>query len=234
MTLSPLAAYLFSILTTLSPIERAVKVTYLPQAKETVEQRTERYEQISATLAEVLETEERLPFGGDRRLAHSGALALSLWYMESGFRRDVDLGLGKEARGGGMDSCLAQIRLGKNETTPEGWTWQEVVSDRKKCFTSAIRMIRRSMTACRGQALEHRLSAYAAGVCDSKSGHQKSLARWSVYRHVVEKLGAPKNADFIAPISAPSGGESPVLAPAPSSPAEAVSDPTLPRATPAG
>lgn len=225
MTLSPLAAYLFSILVTLSPIERAVKVTYLPQAKETVEERTTRYEEIATDLAEVLDTEEKLLFAGSRRKAHSGALALSVYYMESGFRKDVDLGIGKEARGGGMDTCLAQIRLGKDQLTPEGWTWKDIVADRKKCFRASLRMMRRSLLACQKEPREHGLAAYAAGVCTLLSGQQKSRARWSVYRHVIDKRGAPKDESFepppvstmtdpdLAPVAPPVAPPPPVLAP---------------------
>jgi hypothetical protein len=213
MHLSPLAAYLFSILTTLSPIEHAVKVTMLPQAKETVEERTKRYEEIATDLAAVLDAEPKLPFRGARAKAHSGALALAVYKMESGFRKDVDLGLGKEARGGGMDTCLAQIRLGKDQVTPEGWDWRAIVADRKKCFTASLRMMRRSLIACQKEPREHGLAAYAAGVCTLLSGQVKSRARWSVYRHVVEKLGAPKDSSFVvaptpdAPVEAPAADE---------------------------
>jgi hypothetical protein len=96
---------------------------------------------------------------------------------------------------------MMQIRLGRGETTAEGWTWQELVADREKCFRAGLRIARRSFSACRSLPIEHRLSAYATGSCSfpmtdgivrsTPVGHTKSASRIAVARKLLARLALP-------------------------------------------
>lgn len=206
-----LTAWIVALMLLQSPPDKgAAAGRFVPDAVETTEQRVERYQGIAAAIAAVaFDPNEKPAFGGKNGRHATATLLLGLSWMESGWRRDVDLGLGKVARGGGMDSCLMQIRLGKNETTQEGWTWQELVSDREKCFRAGLRIIRRSMSACRELPPEHRLSAYATGSCHASllqvpgrtaPGWQKSAARMAVHRRLFDRLPRPPLPAAPAPV----------------------------------
>lgn len=212
--MEPIITWLVALMVLLSPPDRgAAAGRFVPDARETTEERLERYRGIATAVAAVaFDPAEPAAFGGASGRHATATLLLGLSWMESGWRRDVDLGRGKEARGGGMDSCLMQIRLGKGETTREGWDWQELVGDREKCFRAGLRIVRRSMAACRELPLEHRLSAYATGSCHASllrepgrmaPGWQKSAARMAVGRRLFDRL--PRPASPLAPPPLPSG-----------------------------
>jgi len=202
--MAQITAWLVALMVLLSPPDKgAAAGRFVPDAVETTEQRLERYEGIAAAVAAVaFDPEEKPLFGGKSGRHATATLLLGLSWMESGWRRDVDLGQGKLARGSGMDSCLMQIRLGKNETTAEGWTWQDLVGDREKCFRAGLRIARRSFSACRSLPVEHRLSAYATGSCSfpmtdgvvrsTPVGHVKSAARIAVARRLLSRLALPE------------------------------------------
>ena len=101
---------------------------------------------------------------------------LSLAYFESGFRRDVDLGLGQFARGSGVDSCLMQIRVGSGATA-EGWPHADLVGDRKKCFRAGLHLVRQSFHACRKLPREDWLGAYTSGTCRIKEPYSRQRMR---------------------------------------------------------
>lgn len=196
-----LTAWIVALMISLSPPDKgAAAGRFVPDAVETTEQRTERYREIAAAIAAVaFDPDETPAFGGKGGRHATATLLLGISWMESGWRRDVDLGLGKLARGSGMDSCLMQIRLGRGETTKEGWTWEDLTSDREKCFRAGLRIIRRSMAACRELPLEHRLSAYATGTCATHllgtnrmaPGWSKSASRFAVHRRLFDRLPRP-------------------------------------------
>jgi hypothetical protein len=65
-----------------------------------------------------------------------------------------------------------QIRVGRGKTE-EGYAHAELVADRDKCFRVGLRMLRRSIGACRRLAPLDWLSAYARGQCvaDDPTSH---------------------------------------------------------------
>ncbi|WP_437781524.1 hypothetical protein [Sorangium sp. So ce1097] len=137
----------------------------IKDAIETPEAGRARYHEIASAAAKVAYDPELKPlFGGPRGRAETMALILSIAYHESGYRRDVDLGLGKLARGEGVDSCLLQVRVGAGKTR-EGWSHEDLVGDREKCFRAGLSLIRKSFGACRKQDARDRLSAYTRGRC---------------------------------------------------------------------
>jgi hypothetical protein len=136
-------------------------------AVETPDDGHARYAQIAGAAARVAYDPALKPlFGGPRGRAASMALILSIAYHESGFRRDVDLGIGKLARGSGTDSCLLQIRVGSGRT-PEGWSHEDLVGDREKCFRAGYGLVKRSFGACRRFPLLDWLGAYTRGRCSA-------------------------------------------------------------------
>lgn len=156
------------------------------EARETAEQRAERYAGIASAVARVaFDPEERPLFDGPTGRHATATLLLGLAWKESAWRRDVDLGLGKLARGGGTDTCLLQIRLARwvkdgevvDARTREGWDWRDLVADREKCFRAGLRIVRLSMGACRKYDPEHALAAYARGRCEDPVGQSKSRER---------------------------------------------------------
>jgi hypothetical protein len=137
----------------------------LKDAVESPEACQARYAEIAAVAAQVAYDPTLKPlFGGKRGRASTMSLLLSIAYHESGFRRDVDLGVGKLARGSGTDSCLLQIRVGTGRTA-EGWSHEDLVGDRMKCFRAGYALIKRSFGACRRLPILDRLGAYARGRC---------------------------------------------------------------------
>ena len=98
--------------------------TYVPEAEETREEALERYHDIAQDIAVVLYGPEREKSlcGGRYAQARTVSVVLSLMLHESGFRKDVDYGLGKLARGDqGRSWCLMQLNVGTGKTIP----WHE-------------------------------------------------------------------------------------------------------------
>ncbi|HTN92080.1 MAG TPA: hypothetical protein VL242_50770 [Sorangium sp.] len=158
-----------------------IMVTWAPpgtslikDAIETPEAGRARYHEIASAAAKVAYDPELKPlFGGPRGRAETMALLLSIAYYESGYRRDVDLGIGKLSRGSGLDSCLLQVRVGAGRTR-EGWSHEDLVADREKCFRAGLALIRRSFGACRKQDARDRLSAYTRGRCIENDKHSRA------------------------------------------------------------
>ncbi len=205
--MTDLAHWILSAMLILNPLDRARLPTF-PEAVETPEGRLERYQEIAQAIADVVE-EGRPLFGGTEGRRGTAATVLAVAFMESGFRRDVDLGLGKHARGGGLDTCAMQIRMGRGATTAEGWTTEELLGDRRKCFAAGLRLIRQSYVACSGNAPEHRLAAYASGTCREGPGWAASAARVGLARRILGRGGplrtptAPKARKPAAPSTLP-------------------------------
>jgi hypothetical protein len=156
-------------------------------AKESGDDGKRRYEEISdAIISVVYDPKEPPIFSGKYGRARTLALVLSVAYFESGFRKDVDLGVGSLARGdNGQSWCMMQIMLGRpgasgntktrislkdnsyklTSNPNEGWGGNELVSDREKCFRIGINLIRKSFRSCPQLPIEDRLSVYGAGQC---------------------------------------------------------------------
>jgi hypothetical protein len=134
-------------------------------AVETEAEGQARYAEIARTVVNVVYEPTTQPlFRGAYGRASTAALLLAVAFHESGFRRDVDLGIGKLARGSGTDSCLMQIRVGSGRT-PQGWSHTDLVQDRQKCFLAGLALIRRSFAACHRLSVRDWLSAYTRGRC---------------------------------------------------------------------
>lgn len=174
-----------------APLDRP---TYIKEAKETQEEKRDRYEQIATDIAEVLKTERPLFKGPDGKIKTSSVI-LSVMFHESGFRRDVDLGIGKMAKGDhGNSVCMMQLNIGQGKTTKwnvvqdrpaypndppaeveDGWTAKDVLADRKKCIRAGLRLLRLSFGACSALPQKDWLRVYASGSC--KEGGKESATR---------------------------------------------------------
>jgi hypothetical protein len=162
--------WILSVLLWLLPLNRQYRWDATPESQA---DRLARFESIAADLADVVEAEAQGQTERQKKKIASFAMALA--YYESGFYLAVDKGIGKHGRGDyGKSYCLMQLNVGKGKTI-EGWTGEELLADRKKCFTSGIRAFRRSMAACRTLPASYQLSAYTTGKCQEE--------RASFYRH---------------------------------------------------
>jgi hypothetical protein len=142
---------------------------------ETVPQRDARYQEIAAAIEKVVAANPPLIPGPSGR-AYTAAVLLSVTYIESGWRKDVDLGLSRAKRASwgeedhGRSWCMGQINLGSG-TVPVGddvmksWTGKDLISDREKCMAVVLEMVRRSFASCRLLPRDHWLNQYASGEC---------------------------------------------------------------------
>ncbi len=153
-------------------------------AKETEEDGTARYREIVRdAIAVAYDPSEAPLFPGPYGRAKTLATMLGIADSESGFRKDVDLGVGALAKGdSGRSWCMMQIQLGSAiyGKTParivmkdgsflisydkaSGWGGEDLVADRKKCFRAGLHVMRTSFDLCSSLPLEERLSVYASG-----------------------------------------------------------------------
>ena len=200
-------AWILALLLLLSPPERRAEFQrnaqrVLPaEQKETAEEGHVRFADIARDLAAVLYEEETKPlFPGKRGRERTAAVVLAVAHLESGFRKDVDLGVGKIGRGDhGRSWCLMQVQAGVTGTVPSGndltrtYTGSDLVTDRKKCFRAGIEMIRQSLSACRDQPLKDRLAVYASGSCDK--GLAESQMRMALAGRITKLLPFPAQSE---------------------------------------
>jgi len=160
---------------------------YYPEGQETPAEAEERYLSITKDIVEVLYNPDTKPvFTGKNGRSQTISLILSVMFHESSFMRHVDYGLGKYARGDhGKSWCMMQIKIDDDRTPKwnyvkdravnwgdpkeeirEGYTGEELVTDRKLCITEGLRVLRSSFASCRRLPLEDRLRQYASGSCD--------------------------------------------------------------------
>jgi hypothetical protein len=121
-----------------------------------------RYETIAHDLAAVaLDPSEKPLFEGATGRAQTALLLAAVASMESDYRKEVDTG---KLRGdSGRSWCLLQVQVyGK---TPEQWTGQDLVDDRKRCFRAGLHVMHESFRICHALPLEYRLSGYTSGSC---------------------------------------------------------------------
>lgn len=167
--------------------------SYYKDAKETEEEGRNRYLSIAKDAISVAyDLNEKPIFPGPYGRSKTLAVMLAIAESESAFRKDVDYGIGKYARGdGGRSWCLMQIQLsspvkGKTrirlDLNTEYFNYvshasaiggEDLVSNRKLCFRSALRMIRKSFDICSRSKVENRLSMYTGEGCSSKSPKSK-------------------------------------------------------------
>lgn len=192
-------AWIVAIMVTVSPFNRT---TFIPEAQETLEQKQARYDAIAKDLIEVVFSETEKPmFGGKRGRINTMILMLAVSSMESGFRRDVDFGLGKAGKGDqGKSWCLMQVNIGVAQangktktrivvdeegrhsftTDPNaGWGGEDLVTDRKACFRAGLAILRASFRSCSASPMKDRLAVYASGNC--AKGLKESRTRMGVF-----------------------------------------------------
>lgn len=194
---------------------------YIPEAKESAEDTRARYEQIATDIAEVLKTEPPL-YKGTNGKVRTSSILLSIMFHEGGFRRDVDLGLGKLARGDhGNSVCLMQINVGKGRTAKwntvknraalpadpaeevvEGWTAKELLEDRQKCVRAGLRILRSSFGACSSMPQKDWLRVYASGSC--QGGAKESASRMGLAMRWYSEHKPGFDDSVFAPPSSPS------------------------------
>jgi hypothetical protein len=213
--LGPFALWIFSLLLLLSPPEkreafqRGTDRPIPAEQRETSEEGRVRYAQIARDLDEVLSAPDapRL-FRGSKGKARTAALVLAVAYLESGFRKDVDLGEGKLGRGDhGRSFCLMQIQTGKGAGTVPAtdpvvaqWTGNDLVKDRKKCLRAGLAMLAQSLGECRLLKDERdRLSAYTTGTC--RDDQSESRVRWGWARRIFALLPPPAPSAAPAPLT---------------------------------
>jgi hypothetical protein len=158
--MNALVAYLFTAMLAWSP---PFDHTYYEPRNETLA----RYEGIARTIAKVAldPAEPSLVGGPDGRTETALFVASVAFYESGGYRRDVELGTGKHARGdSGHSWCLMQLNIG-NGRTAEDWTGPELVNDQEKCIRAGLHKMRESLLHCTGQTFIDRLSGYTNGRC---------------------------------------------------------------------
>lgn len=197
--------WLLSMMLAAAPVDRP---RHVPEARESKEQAEQRYREIAEAVFDASFDPNVQPvFPGDKGRASTAMIVTAMFYMESGFRRDVDLGTSRHRlrRAGlndfGRSWCMGQINLGAKKEkdaqgrvietsatlSKEGWTGPELQSDRRKCAISTINLIRASTYACKDLPREERLAAYAAGNCDSDAGKMASRARMAFFNRWVHR-----------------------------------------------
>lgn len=154
MTIEAMATWLLGAMIAWSPPEAHIK-----EGKEAA---LARYDTIAHDLAAVaLDPSEKPLFDGPTGRAQTALLLAAVASMESDFRKEVDTG---KLRGdSGRSWCILQVQVwGK---TPEQWTGQELVDDRKRCLRAGLHVMRESFRMCHALPLEYRLSGYTSGSC---------------------------------------------------------------------
>jgi hypothetical protein len=191
-------AWVFSLMTALSPPDKQ-RCTV---AQETVEEATARYQDIAESIVRQAYTPEIKPaFGGPKGRLQTVLLVTMMYFWESGYRKDVDMGLsrGLTSKMGlndhGRSWCMGQVNLGKKtwydtetgekiedseKVTADGWSGRDLVEDHNKCAAATIRILRGSMYDCRELPIEERLAAYIAGTCESKEAAAESRKRMTI------------------------------------------------------
>lgn len=163
MVTEKLTAIVFAWLVQVAPPEKFALIPTYPEATETVEERTGRYMEISKDIAEVVMETEKTS-AAKRRAA---ALLTGIAWHESGFAKDVDIGPcapGRLKKGGcdrGRARGLWQIQAYEVPTRKDG-------------ARLALKLARRSITACKKLPAKAQLAAYAGGTCTSKMGQKRS------------------------------------------------------------
>ena len=156
-------------------------------ARETAKQGKARYALIANAMAKVaLDPKEQPLFKGKDARAMTALLMLTISLHESHWRRDVDLGLGKQARR--KYSCMMQILVPKKKT-PEGWTRRDLVTSREKCFRRGLHILQRAKRFCKDAGPRAFLNHYASGYCDR--GRKPVAKRWRSFDKLRKKYPLP-------------------------------------------
>lgn len=179
MTIEALAGWLLAVMLSAVPPGKSGTPA---EARESAADGKARYQAIAHAIATAtLDPKEPPLYADPHGRARTAALLLAISYYESHWRRDVDLGIGPQARGGGGRYwCMMQIGVG-DEPTPEGWTGRDLVTSRDKCFRRALHILQRGQRICARERDEHAfVYHYASGYCDR--GRQPVKLRIALWR----------------------------------------------------
>ncbi len=193
------------------------RTTY-KEAVETEDEGKARYAEIARDAIHVVYDPSEPPvFPGEYGRAKTLATLLAVALAESGFRKDVDLGIGSYAKGdGGRSWCLMQIQLGKavDGKTPmnialkgdgieyvhdksRGWGGEDLVADRRACLRTGLHVIRVSFNSCSGLPFDERLSTYTSGNCtDGRAASRTRMAKATGW--LAESAPPMKDADVLS------------------------------------
>lgn len=217
--MEPVVAWIVSFIVAVAPADRP---QFVKDAKETKDEALVRYNSIARDVTEVVWADPQPPlFAGPNGRARTVAVILSIMSHESGFRKDVDFGLGKGAKGdSGRSWCLMQLNVGEGRTfswntvkgraaydsdpsseVVKGWTGKELVADRKKCITAGLRVMRISFDATVNMPLSDRLRVYASG--NANAGGEASARRMNLATKWYANNPAPLSDDAIADLLKP-------------------------------
>jgi len=176
-------AWIFAVINSVAPVDGP---QWLNDSKETVAEATSRYESIAKDLVDVVfDPNEKPLYDGPNGRVKTAAVILAIDSFESGFRKDVDYGIGSQSRGDhGSSWCLGQINLGDNRfllkpdgsfeySSKEGWSGRDLVNDRKKCFRAQLAILRLSYQ-CPITDDEQKLNLYASGSCYGGVWHSRN------------------------------------------------------------
>lgn len=189
MSLEVLSAWLLSIMLAAVPPGHS---RFPDEARESKEAGRARYEAIATALASAsLDEDETALFDGDEGRLRTALLLLTISYHESHWRRHIDLGLGpKRYRGGGLYHCMMQIHV-KGEKTPEGWTAEDLVKSRDKCFRRGLHILQRARGFCADAGPRAFLNHYATGTCDR--GRKPVAKRWATFDRWLAEHPPPRD-----------------------------------------
>lgn len=180
-----LAGWLLGVMLSVAPPGQSKSP---PEAVESESDGRARYADIANALAEVvLDADEKPVFAGNRGRERTAALLLAISHHESGFRRDVDLGLGRGAHGGGPYHCMMQVSV--KGRTPEGWTGADLTSDRRRCFRAGLHLVQRAHGACQAEGPDAWLRLYTGGTCDR--GAKAADERMTTFHKWLERYPFP-------------------------------------------
>jgi hypothetical protein len=187
MTAEVLASWLLGVMISTAEPGRS---RFPKEARETLEEGRARYAAIARTIADVaLDPEEPPVFTGERARERTAALLLSIAFHESGWRRDVDLGLGPQARGGGRYYCIMQVAVDRGKKA-SGWTGPELIENRSRCVRAALDILQRAKSSCRAQGPDAWMRIYTSGRCTH--GRKSADARLSTARRWLGAHPLPK------------------------------------------
>jgi hypothetical protein len=187
MTVEVLSAWLLSIMLTAVPPGRS---RFPEEAKETAVAGKARYAAIARAMATVsLDPQESPLFEGEWAREKTALFLLTISMHESHWKRHVDLGLGPHARGGGgRYHCMMQILVKKGHT-PEGFTAQDLVDSREKCFRRGLHILQRGKHFCDGVGPRAFLNHYASGHC--RRGGRAVRKRWKTFERLMKEYDWP-------------------------------------------
>jgi hypothetical protein len=186
MTVATLSAWLLSIMMATVPPQ---DVKRPKEGRETAAQGAARYAGIANAMARVvLDADEKPLFAGRDARLNTALLLLTISLHESHWRRDVDLGLGRQAKR--RYKCLMQIAVPKKKT-PEGWTARDLVTNRDLCFRRGLHILQRGQHHCKDTGARAFLNHYASGYCDR--GRKAVAKRWRSFDELRRKYPVSKS-----------------------------------------